>query len=261
MTDENKLETRETIDADFSNAEDVIDEVVDAAGEESADEGPVEDSADEQPEPDEKDKRIAQLEAQLSEKDVAVKSTTDKLARMKGISKQLAKAIKVYQDEGYVDEKLETAAEKMGVTPQQLVGLLDEPDLVEIPTEARAKAVVDKFLENKDLLDEHYGQDTQEYLNAFDRMAPMYPELIAEYQELAPAKAVSFVVRKGKELLEKQKASEGLAERVKELEAKLAKYEGTSEDKSVKKALPLSGMSKPSVATGHTSNIMAVFGN
>lgn len=190
----------------------------------------------EETKPDPRDEEIARLQAEMKRKD-------DRLALEKGHKKQLVRLVKSQFEDGLLDE--EEAATKLGVKPEQLRGLINAPDVADNPTEVQIQAFDQLYVKGgvKGVLDEVYGDDTQKYVDAFGRFGLSDPDTAGEFHSLEQSKLPAFVVKKGKELLEKQQRASTLEDKVKELEAQLEALKAGKEpavsDKP--KSLPLSG--------------------
>jgi hypothetical protein len=187
--------------------------------------------------PDPKDEEIARLQAENKRKD-------DRLALEKGHKKQLVRLVKSQLEDGLLDE--EEAATKLGVKPEQLRGLINAPDVADNPTEVQIHAFDQLYVKGgvKDVLDEVYGDDTQKYVDAFGRFGLNDPYTAGEFHSLEQAKLPVFVVKKGKELLERQQRTLSLEDKVRELEAQLEAIK-TGQQPSFgdkPKSLPLSGL-------------------
>ena len=237
MTDETLMEdetlTTETVNADEAG-------VVDEGGEPNPQEQP---QATVEVAKDPKDDEIARLQAEA-------KRDKDRIAQLKGHKQQLARVVKNSLDEGLIDEA--EAANRLGVKPEQLRGIINAPDIADNPIEAQNQAFDALYLGAgvKATLDELMGEDTQKYVAAFAKHGFNDPDLVNEYQSIEQAKLPAFVVKTGKALLEELGDApvtlRGQAKRIKELEALLASKGETPEVKPetviAPKKLPLSGL-------------------
>lgn len=226
MTDQ--LETNETLEVTEANAEASADET---EGETATKET--------QTQPDPKDEEIARLQAELKRKD-------GRIGQEKGYRLQLTRLVKHQMDEGLMDE--EEGAQALNIKPEQLRGILNAPDVADNPTQEQAKAFDALYVNAgvKGTLDEIYGEDTQQYVNAFSRAMAADENLAAEFVDTERTKLPAFVVKKGKEILAKQKSTETLADENARLKAELeALKAGKGEGEAVvekRKTLPLSGL-------------------
>ena len=140
-----------------------------------------------------------------------------------------------------------------GIKPEDLRGRIESAEVADNPVQAKAKEVWKAYAQDgiKDVLDDSYGGDTIEFVQAFDKLAQFEPELIETYVSLTPAKAAAFVVKEGKRLKEAYGTSpkskiDSMAKEIADLKAQLNATKQpvtTNDDEEVVKGdLPLSGV-------------------
>lgn len=248
MTDDQKLETQPA-------TEEVVDETSEAEGlamgeNEEAAEGETEKQPEEPKQPDPRDDEIARLQAELKRKD-------DRLAAYKGDKKLIAQMVKgVMEDYGLTyDEAVKYAG---NIAPNDLKARLEAADVADNPLEVQAQAFNNLYVNAgvKGTLDEVYGEDTQQYVTAFERAMRADDALQAEFASMEATKLPAFVVKKGKEALAKAKATETLADENARLRAEIEALKNGSGNKTEtvtqRKTLPLSGTAPVPSAIGHS---------
>lgn len=220
------------------------DEELQPSADEVMDEDAVQDEAETNKEPETPavDEEKEALKAQLQrEKDARNGVKADK--------NLLAKTLKAVMDDYGLTE--EEAAKYAGIAPNDLKARIANLETSDDPIAAFSASFDDLYVGkgHKAVLDEVYGTDTQAYVNAFAKFGLNDPDLQQEILSMEPAKALTFVVKQGKELLEEVGGADvslrKLAKENAALKAKLAKLEGGAgeEERPVQKTTktPLSG--------------------
>lgn len=206
----------------------------------------------EQPEnkqPDSRDEEIAKLREEVKRKD-------DRIATLKGNSKIATAVVKGIMNEYGLDYEEAVKYAGANIAPKDLQARFEAAEIADNPFEVQAKAFNNLYLNAgvKSTLDEVYGEDTQQFVAAFERAVKADDELAADFASLEPTKLPTFVVKKGKEFLEKQKQTLTLAEENARLKAELEALKSgkpqSGEVMDKRKTLPLSGMG----ATGSMGN-------
>jgi hypothetical protein len=231
----NDTETLELAAAEAKQARPDGEEALDAEAQAGTDA-----KTEEQPkEPTPEQKRIAELEAALKQKDA-------RISTLKGNGRIAAKVVK-----GLIDEyglTYDEAVKHVGnMNPNDLKARLETVDLVDNPIEHQVQAFDALYVQGgvKGTLDDIYGEDTQPFVVAFSQIGLNDPQIAAEFESMEPAKLPAYVVKTGKELLAKKKATESLADENQRLKAELEALkagktvEGVVPEK--RKSLPLSG--------------------
>lgn len=245
MTDDLELETQAATD-----------EVIETSAEgQMVDETEVtEAETQEQPKPAEQPKETDPDKVRLEEE---VKTLKARLNGVKADKKLAASVIKgVMADYGLTyDEAVKYAG--ANIAAKDLQARFEAADVADNPLEVQAQAFNNLYVNAgvKGTLDEVYGEDTQPYVAAFERALRADDALASEFASLEPTKLPAFVVKKGKEVLAKAKATETLADenaRLKaEIEAlKAGKSENKTETVTTRKTLPLSGAAPATGAIG-----------
>lgn len=176
----------------------------------------------------------------------------------------LAKTLKGFMDEYGVT--YEEAAKIAGINPNDLKARVENIETSDNPVQAFTASFDDLYLGKggKALLDDVYGVDTQQYVKAFADHGLSDPELMEQALSLEPAKALNFVVKHGKELLEEMggqsKSARQLAKDNAVLRAQIAELtKGGQEPKeTVQKTtkLPLSGFASGAANGGSGGNAL-----
>jgi hypothetical protein len=238
MTDNEQLETQAATEQEIEPSE--------AEGLAMEQNKQVEAETNQQPtQPDPKDEEIARLAAELKRKD-------DRLAAYKGDKKLITNMVKGIMDEyGLTYE--EAVKHAGNINPNDLKARLESADVADNPFEVQAQAFNNLYVNAgvKDTLDEVYGENTQTYVDAFSKAVRFDENIAAEFSSMDATKLPAYVVKKGKEFLQKQKATETLADENARLKAELeALKAGKSDEPEVtqRKTLPLSGV--PSAGIG-----------
>jgi uncharacterized small protein (DUF1192 family) len=199
--------------------------------------------------PDDRDAEIARLKAEAKRKD-------DRIATLKGNSKIATSVVKGIMNEYGLDYEEAVKYAGANITSKDLQGRFESAEIADNPFEVQAKAFNDLYLNAgvKGTLDDIYGEDTQQFVAAFERAVKADDELASDFASIEPTKLPTFVVKKGKEFLEKQKQTLTLAEENTRLKAELeALKSGKPDPEAVmdkRKTLPLSGLG----ATGSMGN-------
>ena len=207
----------------------------------------------EQPEAETEEQPVK--EEPIDEEKVRLREENSKLqgrvGAVNGDKKLVARALKSVLDEYGIG--FDEVAAKVGVKPEDLRSRVERAEIAENPVEVAVNEFNQLYVGAgvKETLDDVYGEDTQQYVAAFDKFAKAEDGLLDEFVSLDPVKRPAYVVKQGKALLEKQKSTKSLADEVAELKAKLAAYEtGKAEVKEERKAMPLSGAPKTSSMVG-----------
>jgi len=238
----------ETIAAEIELGQSSEDENL-AMGAEGNEEAETKQEPKEEPKPDPKDEEIARLSAQLKQKD-------DRLAAYKGDKKLIANMVKGIMDDFGLN--YEEAVKYAGnIQPNDLKARLESADVADNPFEVQAQAFNNLYVNAgvKATLDEVYGEDTQAFVSAFEKAMKVDDNLAQEFSSMEPTRLPAFVVKKGKEVLEKSKAAETLADENARLKAEIAALRSgkePTEEVAQRKTLPLSGMA-PSGGIGRQS--------
>lgn len=197
----------------------------------------------EETKPDPKDEEIARLSAELKRKD-------DRLATYKGDKKLIANMVKgIMEEYGLTYE--EAVKHAGNIQPNDLRARLEAADVADNPVEVQAQAFNNLYVNAgvKATLDDVHGEDTQKFVDAFSKAMRTDDVLASEFTSLDAAKLPAFVVKKGKEWLEKQKATESLADENARLKAELEALKTgkvtQEEEVEKRKTLPLSGLTPP----------------
>jgi hypothetical protein len=198
---------------------------------------------------DNRNEEFAKLRDELKRKD-------DRIATLKSNTKLATAVVKGIMNEYGLDYEEAVKHAGANIAPKDLQARFEAAEIADNPFEVQAKAFNNLYLNAgvKGTLDEVYGEDTQQFVAAFERAVKADDDLAADFASLEPTKLPTFVVKKGKEFLEKQKQTLTLAEenaRLKaELEALKAGKPQPGEVMDKRKTLPLSGLG----ATGSMGN-------
>lgn len=159
----------------------------------------------------------------------------------------VAKTLKGFMDEFGVS--YEEAAKIAGISANDLKARVENLETSDNPVAAFSASFDELYLGKggKAMLDDLYGADTQAFVSAFAKYGLNDPDLQEQAFALEPTKALSFVVKKGKEILEELGGVDvdvrTLAKENTALKAELAKLKaGQSDSDPVpekRKSLPL----------------------